>query len=1591
MMLRRAAAAVSAMVLVALGAVATGAPAIGAPEDPPAPPTVAAVVDPPTYHAFPGSAPDDVQELADEAVGFDGRIWTDKTVFRDSMPDHDGQQAEPFTLDANQFGVALSALGSTRHLVSETKVPIDVVLVLDISGSMRLCLDQTGAEPGGTFCAGRENYTSSRAQAMVDAVNDAIDIITADNPANRVAIVAFNRTASTLQALGTPQKIPGTDEYVRLTRGGYVALQSAGPQGTTAAPIDFGTNTQAGIAMGMNLLASQDPDAVTGSQQRLPSVVLLSDGEPTLSATAEEWWSPTEEYQGTSGTNIWQNYGSGLKAVMAAAYLKNKIGAVYHHDSNEFPGAPRVFTIGFGIDGLTKNGKSLADATLDPSHRLDVTDDRTARVFSATFAEYHAGGAPIVDVTPDMTYTITHPTGDAALHEVTDLKYNDAFYPTATRDDLVNAFTDIAKTITDAAPNPPTEIEPGRPDRSGYVTFTDRLGQFMEVGRMDTLTFCAVPEGDPAPCTPTVFGDPARTEEATAGGSTVTYTFHGSYAANGIYGSADVSKLAITVRKSADPAVGDTVTVRIPSTLLPVQDTRITQNAQGDPIGTVTTAAHPVHLFYVVQPKAGVLENLADPYALNAVYEGAGDALAAYVDQHAGPDGVRFYANHYGGDAGVDATASAEFTPARTNEFYRLAKQTTVYGDAELTQPITAQAWQDLSPSAEVHYAVDGYRRATEASPAPGRVSVTLRTTKERLASVAVDVDGVMAVPAGTLDRSSRPENLDHAKCAGVRWAQDVPACVELASTHNATGTADWTRATAVVGQAVSVSLGNNGLLAVPVPGRLVIGKSVVGGSALNPDPATTFSFTVGLAGSVRAGDVFPYAVYEGAARTNPVRVATIVAGGSLSLTSGQVAVIGGLPDGAAYTVTEATPPPGFELTSPSPVTGTVAAGAEGRAVFTNTYGPQSVTQAAPSVRKTLANDAGAADLSFTARLCPPVGTVCETVAVKPGQSAVFADQTFDTPGTFIYTISEVAGQTPGVRYSNAEYSWVVTVVDNGRGALEVAGTALTRVRGDDGAPIVPPIPVGDQVAVLTNGYDVDSTTISLPATKIVNDTTWSPAQQRAPWLTHPFRFWTIGSSAGAVPPTFGDTGLSEVRVGNLPGSRIVLSPPLTFEQGHLGQTYYYAAQEAADTVPPGFTLDTAVHIYRVVVSQPSQEEGPVQAVVAVTRCVTAPEAITDDTPRGTCAEDADFTDEDAVFTNTYTATPAKAALAGTKALTGRPWAASDRFVFELTTDDPTTAQAIADGDITMPAVTTAAVDPGQVDPVTGAAPFTFGEITFATQGYYRFAVAEQGPAAPGVSGDGHVARYTVEVTDDEGALTATVTPDDGIGAPDFVNRYTSTWGGWHAQVVKTLTGRDQRAGEFTFRVVPGDEAAARVANLPPQGRTFTNADAAANGEPSVTDVLAASFTNADDGATYCYEISEEAGRTDARVVLDTTVHTLCVTVADDGAGTLSSTTTVTGVRDGRVVTQQTTSASAADPRPAWPQVSFTNVYEPPSGRCTPAQPCAPTPAPGPARPLGYLPRTGAQVLDPLLGGLGMVAIGLILVTARRRRTRGRR
>lgn len=273
------------------------------------------------------------------------------------------------------------------------------------------------------------------------------------------------------------------------------------------------------------------------------------------------------------------------------------------------------------------------------------------------------------------------------------------------------------------------------------------------------------------------------------------------------------------------------------------------------------------------------------------------------------------------------------------------------------------------------------------------------------------------------------------------------------------------------------------------------------------------------------------------------------------------------------------------------------------------------------------------------------------------------------------------------------------------------------------------------------------------------------------------------------------------------------------------------------------------------------------------------------------------------------------------KTLVGRDWADGESFSFTMTL-----AQGDASG-VTYNGSATAS------KPASGnKATFGFGDMTFTRPGTYVFDVTEDGASAAGLKKDTHTATLTVTVRDDglghlvvDGAVPVIVS--DG----DFTNTYNSNLdygvaGG--LKLEKTLDGHAMAAGQFQFTLKAVDEDGAVAASesaallgLPEAGKVF-DSPASDDGVAAAVNLLPDDglvLTQANANKTYAFELTETRGG-GAGYTNDSQVHKVRIAVTDDGAGTLTATTTV----DGTAYVYKTGDSGVENPA----KVYLTNSYQ---------------------------------------------------------------
>lgn len=1327
-----------------------------------------------------------------------GRIWTDKTVSDGDivLTGAGGEKVIPKEKDSD-FLTAFSAISSTSNLRETATEPLDIVLVLDASGSMDDPMGRTDS--------------TKRIDALKAAANSFIDEIAARNAGifeadqrHSVAVVKFS---------GDKTARVGNDTY---RDGRYTYNYSQVMQGLTVVDTNGASNLKAKVNAispagatrsdyGLELAQSQLEGGRAGARK---VVVFFTDGKPTK----------LSDFDSSVASN----------AITAAKAIKDSGGTVY--------------TIGI-FDGANPTASVDSGRTSDENKFMQaVSNNYPDATYTSSWHDYWR----------DYTWSF----GTRA--EGSD------FYKSATNaDELKKVFDGISKEISDAA-GYPTDVTDGLEHASGYVTFTDQLGDYMQVDDFNCIVFANQ-----------VF----KAKTKTTSGNTDTYVFSGT-AGNVLYPAGDLSSIVIEVRRSGegDVRTGDHVTIKVPAALIPLRAFNV--NAD-DNTGSVSLT-FPIRVFFgsSLKPQAAAL--LANPDA----------QMADYMKTHRDKSGnVFFLASAWSGKANGDAAAT--FTPAEENSYYYITRDTPIYEDEALTQPAAYPLVKG-----KTYYYERTFWNISGTSASQGSHIVSFDS------SAVESIDGYIS---DTGD--------GHAQ-----FSQGTPRMTYINELYDDKDSNDTGTATSFInpkwsGNQVFVWLGNNGKLSLPEPGSLEVSKTIVVPEGFDAAVYANqdFDFTVSIpeakdktvTGTVTdaSGRVTGDANFSIAFDANGTYTHKLKGGQKLTIT--------GLSAGWKYEVTEARRS-GWTVSSEG-ASGSIAAGEKSVAAFTNTYGATGTLSGGTSLNgeKTLSGRAWTAQDKFCFVLtgidgAPMPEGVSDGKAIlqmtqsegTPDNAAVpfhFGNITYTKPGTYVYNIVEArAGDgydvsiLPGMSVSQALYRVTVTVKDeNHGGTLKVESTML-RLKDDTGATLADGAGVKTDRAAFTNVFDVKEAEWDLRGTKNYEDKTGSHLLSSGM-----FQFELTAKTEGAPMPANTVGGKATA---NVDATGRFAFEQVTFDENDVNadktpKSYEYELREVNSGVN-GMTYDGTV--WHITVTASLNEAGEV--VFSVQNAREGQTAVPGETIS---------------FSNTYEATPAtvQSFICGTKTLKGRDSLDGEKFAFSLTqTSGPEGGCAGFSPEVEV----------GDLAD-SEAKSFNFGTATFTKAGTYVFEVREVAPDQPagGMTYDGHVYTVTVKIADQGGQLyvQSTTYSDEAardVNAATFINTYRPADADYAGITVsKTLIGRTMREGEFNFTIKGEDEQSQAL--LARSDRAFANDGQRASGEKNAMTKLNGIVFNRTDAGEYRFKVAEVVPTVDAKlpgVTYDAVEHEVIITVEDALDGTLRVTTTVDDAPGNEVAFQNTYQAT---------------------------------------------------------------------------------
>lgn len=1382
-----------------------------------------------------------------------GRIWTDKTV----KATEENEESD--------FLTTLSAMSSTSNSTVTVTTPLDIVMVLDASGSMD--------DPmGGGDSTKRIDALKSAANSFINTIAKQNEGIEGVDRQHRVAIVKF---------AGDKTNKVGNDQY---KKGQFWYNNSQVMKGLTdcsGGNVKVLEDTVAGIKpsgatradYGLELAG----DITFGRADAKKIVVFFTDGKPT------------------SFSEFDSDVAKG--AVTAAKKMKD--------------GKATVYTIGIF---------SGADPADDPSKEGTSDVNKFMHAVSSNY--------------PDATSYASDKLGTRAE--------NSDYYKSATNaEELKKVFDDISQAITSEAPYP-TEIHKGYDEtKSGYITFTDELGDFMQVDGFTEVVINGTP-----------FTEASKTFNKET--NTDTYEFTGK-----------AKDLLITVQRAGadNPQKGDIVTVNIPASLIPLSHFKTVDGKLS------VDNVKPIQVKYASSVKSAALDNLFTPEKVTG--------LKDYIEHNTtvvdGTKTVSFYANKWSGGALGDTVAT--FEPADTNRYYYFQKQTPIYTDKDCTQP----AKNSLTDTGTYYYKDEFEEQGEngEAKPATAVIEFIGGDAAKFDGAIVADKDGNLSFSVGT------------ARLAFIDELHTTKGSVGGNSTGTATDVLNpkWNNVSAKAAAThVNSYLGNNGKIsfAYDMTPAMVNTKASFGLTKVleGRDWTNADAFEFGL--TSESGAPMP------AARTATVRKADLDQGkaaidfGTIEYTEPGTYVYkvsekhaGTTIDGIAYSKNVAeitvtvTPDKEGELSAAVKVAWSEAEVTEFKNVYAADPVESSVTDQITVAKSLTGRDLTEGEFSFELREVKGEDSeLIETVANAADGKVTFSTIKYTEIGQHTYMLREVKGDAGGITYDDTIYTVVTTIADNGKGQLaathelkgakdvksiefknayttnaaeasltgiknlqvadgltpaDIAGKFTFTVTGEEGAPM----PANTSAHNDAKGkVDFGKITFTLDD---LNKALGEKSKKREHTFT--YTVTESGEVAGVtndaklsrkVSFTVTDNGKGKLSVSRNPDGdaaftftntynvtpvesrvtdQIIANKVLTGRDLKAGE-FSFELVEGDKVVAKGTNAaDGKITMSAVKYDKPGTHTYTLREVNGGTTSkgitysnvkYTIETAITDNGD-GTLKAEHVLKDAkgatSATFENSYSVTPADADLdfGLSKAIDGREWTDGDEFSFTITAPDG------------APLPNPATVTVSNHDAKDGIAAIKFGKIHYTAAGTYKYEIRENAGSTVGMTYDAHVATTEVTVTEDgDGTLTANVTKKEN---GRFTNtyrselNYTAAGGLW---LSKYLDGRPMTEGQFTFTVTPADDASARALGLLPGANSFKS-PAAAEATVGLIDILAGHeviFTQADAGKTFTYTVAEKNDGQPG-YTYDDAVRTVTIAIADDTAGTLTATTTVSGGPEG--------------------------------------------------------------------------------------------
>lgn len=594
-----------------------------------------------------------------------GRIWTDKTV-QDGDITLSGGDAGSVKIEkgSSDFLVGLSALSSMSNTMTTSTTPLDIVLVLDMSGSMS---NELSSEQQFVY---NEVYEQNVQES--DAVEewwgwyqqrgDTYYVLIGDE---YVQLVEKTHTEEHGSGWGRdeydvhdswnlPDEYGGTEVFPKTNAGdnadGHYQFYTRRTETVTTTKIDALKE-----AVNEFIETTNQANASLPADGKHEISIVKFAGDSTNEIGNDNYYlnymNPDVNYSQvvtdfTSDATALENYVSSLEpagATRADLGMEQAQRVIDGDRRYNLEGAREnskkvviFFTDGQPTssdtwdEGVANNAIQTARemkndqndsvtiysiGVFEDANPEDTTDNRFNRYMHAVSSNY-----------PDATDYQSGRWGNMG-----DRAPDSDYYKAATSsDELSQIFQGISEDIGSGT-GAPTQTEGENTETtSGYITITDQLGDYMQFDGMNSVVFAGqqfTQVSDPTQDTAEGYEDWER------------YTYQGE-ANNEIYPNGNLDQLIIRVKKGTDLQAGDTVQVQIPASLIPTRYFDVDATA-----GTMSvTDAYPIRIFYGVSLKGGVADSIAAGAPMSGLSQADYDELATYVrsNQYTKDDGTAY-------------------------------------------------------------------------------------------------------------------------------------------------------------------------------------------------------------------------------------------------------------------------------------------------------------------------------------------------------------------------------------------------------------------------------------------------------------------------------------------------------------------------------------------------------------------------------------------------------------------------------------------------------------------------------------------------------------------------------------------------------------------------------------------------------------------------------------------------------------------------------------------------------------------------------------------------------------------------------------